>query len=139
MRIAVLGATGLTGRALTTQALSRGYQVTTLARDPARLQDLACPALTLARANIRDPESVYAAVKGADALVSGLGVGAVRPARDARRGSAGRCLRGRPPDRLARGPGDGSEPRGRGASLRTPPWMGAASGSRCLLPERGLP
>ncbi len=79
MRIAVLGATGLTGRELTTQALSRGYQVTALARDPARLQDLACPALTFARANVRDPDSVYAAVKGADALVSGLGVGKSDP------------------------------------------------------------
>jgi len=79
MRIAVLGATGLTGRELTTQALARGYQVTALARDPARLQDLACPALTLARANVRDPDSVYAAVEGADALVSGLGVGPCDP------------------------------------------------------------
>ncbi len=82
MRIAVLGATGLTGltgRELTTQALSRGYQVTALARDPARLQDLACPALTLARTNVRDPESVYAAVTGADVLVSGLGAGASDP------------------------------------------------------------
>lgn len=79
MRIAVLGATGLTGRELTTQALSRGHQVTALARDPARLKDLERPALTIARADVRDPDSFYAAVKGADALVSGLGVGKADP------------------------------------------------------------
>lgn len=76
MRIAVLGATGLTGRELTTQALKRGHRVTALARDPARLEDLESPELTVARADVHDRASVHAAVAGADVLVSGLGVGA---------------------------------------------------------------
>lgn len=37
MRIAVLAATGATGRLLVQQALSRGHTVLALARDPARI------------------------------------------------------------------------------------------------------
>lgn len=80
MRIAVLGATGQTGRELTRQALTRGHEVIALARNPARLADLKAPGLSVARADVTDPASVCAAVETADVLVSGLGVsGSDRP------------------------------------------------------------
>jgi uncharacterized protein len=71
MRIAVLGATGHTGRQLVAQALARGHEVVALARDPRRLP--AAPRLTLAVADVFVPATVQAALAGVDALVSGLG------------------------------------------------------------------
>lgn len=40
MHVVVLGATGLTGRHVVTQALERGHQVTALVRTPSKLDDL---------------------------------------------------------------------------------------------------
>ncbi len=74
MRIAVLGATGQTGRQLVRQALARGHEVVALARDPRRLlQSPAVPALTVVAADVFAPATVRAALVGVDAVVSGLG------------------------------------------------------------------
>jgi len=74
MRIAVLGATGRTGRLLVGQALARGHQVTALARDPARLADLAADGLRPVRADVTEPSTVLTAIEGADVVVSALGL-----------------------------------------------------------------
>ncbi|GAA3216112.1 NAD(P)-dependent oxidoreductase [Dactylosporangium siamense] len=71
MRIAVLGATGATGRLMVTAALARGLSVTAVARDPARVPTL--PGLTTVAGDVRDPASIAAAVAECDVLLSGLG------------------------------------------------------------------
>ena len=73
-RIAVLGASGAVGRLLVAQALVRGLDVTALARDPGRIPAPDGPRLTKVAADVHDPASVEAALKGVDVLVSGLGV-----------------------------------------------------------------
>ncbi|MEV4640205.1 NAD(P)H-binding protein [Actinoplanes sp. NPDC049548] len=65
MRIAVLGATGRTGRHLVAAARARGHEVVALARRPATDQ---------VRADVTEPPTVLAALHGVDAVVSGLGV-----------------------------------------------------------------
>jgi uncharacterized protein len=74
MRIAVLGASGATGRELVKQALERGHSVVALARDPTRLDVAPSPALEVAQADVMEPASVSAALEGVDAVVSGLGI-----------------------------------------------------------------
>ncbi len=76
MRIAVLGATGLTGRQLTLQALTRGHQVVVLARDPAKLDARLRERADTAQVDIHEPDSLSGALEGrnVDALVSGLGL-----------------------------------------------------------------
>jgi uncharacterized protein YbjT (DUF2867 family) len=71
-RLLIVGATGGTGRQLVAQALERGYTVTALARNPARLP-LTHPRLTVVRGDVLDAASVDAAVHGQDAVLSALG------------------------------------------------------------------
>src|ERR1700761_3602944 len=71
MRIAVLGATGQTGRQLVEQALARGHEVVALARDPGRVA--AAPNLIVVAADVFQPATMAAALAGVDAVVSGLG------------------------------------------------------------------
>lgn len=71
MRIAVLGATGATGKLMVTEALARGLPVTALARRPGRVPTL--PGLTAVAADVTDPASIAAAVEDCDVLLSGLG------------------------------------------------------------------
>ncbi len=71
-RILIVGATGGTGRHLVAQALERGYAVTAVVRDPARLE-VAHPALTVVRGDVLDAASVDSAMRGQDAVVSALG------------------------------------------------------------------
>jgi putative NADH-flavin reductase len=71
-RILVIGATGGTGREIVAQALEQGYEVTALVREPAKLQ-LTNPQLTVLRGDVLDPQSLDAAVRGQDAVLSALG------------------------------------------------------------------
>lgn len=71
-RVLVIGATGGTGRELVSQALARGLEVTALVRESAQLQ-LTHPLLKIVRADVLDAESVDAAVRGQDAVLSALG------------------------------------------------------------------
>ncbi|SDQ89460.1 NAD(P)-dependent oxidoreductase [Quadrisphaera sp. DSM 44207] len=73
MRIAVLAATGATGRHLVTQALARGHDVVALARNPDRLDLPASPRLHPVAADVTDPPSLTPGLSGADAVVSALG------------------------------------------------------------------
>ena len=73
MNLLILGATGGTGRALVRQALDQGHVVTAFARDPAKVK-ICHENLRIARGDILDYDSVQAAVKNQDAVVSALGV-----------------------------------------------------------------
>jgi nucleoside-diphosphate-sugar epimerase len=72
IRVLIVGATGGTGRQLVEQALERGYTVTALARDLSALR-IEHPRLTVVGGNVLDYQSVEAAVRGQDAVVSALG------------------------------------------------------------------
>jgi len=73
-RIAVFGATGLTGGLVVRQALAQGHEVVALVRDPGKV--------TLTHANLRviggSPTAiadVERCLQGADAVIHGLGIG----------------------------------------------------------------
>ena len=71
MRLTIFAATGGIGRQVLEQAVGAGHEVTAVVRNPAKLHravravtsDLAAP----------DPTALESAVKGADAVLSGLG------------------------------------------------------------------
>ncbi len=71
-RILIVGATGGTGHELVRRALERGYVVTALARDPAKLR-IEHPQLTVVRGDVLDRPSLEAALRGQQAVVSALG------------------------------------------------------------------
>lgn len=71
-RLLIVGATGGTGRQLVAQALERGFAVTALVRDPARLT-ISHEQLTVARGDVLDEGSVDAAMRGQEAVLSALG------------------------------------------------------------------
>lgn len=69
MRITVLGATGGVGTEVVKQALERGWHVTAVVRDPARLS---LPADVVV-AGLGEQEKLTAAIEGRDAVISALG------------------------------------------------------------------
>jgi putative NADH-flavin reductase len=69
MRIAVIGASGRTGRATVTHALRAGHEVVSVVRNPARAPE----GTVVATADARDATALTAAVSGADAVVTCLG------------------------------------------------------------------
>ena len=74
MRIAVFGATGLTGGLVVAGALEQGHQVTALVRDPRRVSPVP-PGLTVLGGSPLSPEDVAIAIQGADAVIHCLGIG----------------------------------------------------------------
>ena len=72
MHLAILGATGRTGRPLVEQALAAGHPVTALARTPSKLA-LDHPALTVVQGNALSSDDVATVVEGADAVLLTLG------------------------------------------------------------------
>ncbi len=71
-RLLIIGATGGSGRQLVTRALARGYVVTALVREPAKLQ-IEHPQFTVVQGDVLDYASVAAAMRGQEAVVSALG------------------------------------------------------------------
>ena len=71
-RILIVGATGGTGRQLVAQALERGYVVTALVRNPAKLP-LDHAQLRVVQGDVLDYASVEASMNGQDAVVCALG------------------------------------------------------------------
>ncbi|MCR6489747.1 NAD(P)H-binding protein [Amycolatopsis sp. OK19-0408] len=69
MRITVLGATGGVGGEVVKQALERGWDVTAVVRDPAKLTH---PAHVVV-AGLGDGAKLAAAIEGRDAVISALG------------------------------------------------------------------
>jgi len=77
MKIAVVGATGRTGRQVVEQALARGDDVVALVRHPEALSGRG-PGMAVAAADVLDRTAVTDALAGVDAVVSTLGVGTSR-------------------------------------------------------------
>ncbi|GAA5054515.1 uncharacterized protein YbjT (DUF2867 family) [Thermocatellispora tengchongensis] len=74
MNLTVFGATGGTGGHIVRQALDAGHKVTAVVRDPARLAVPAHPALEVFTApSVTDPAAIGPALKGAEAVLSGIG------------------------------------------------------------------
>jgi putative NADH-flavin reductase len=78
MRLAIFGSTGPTGRALVSQALDQGHEVTALARDPAAV-DATTGHLQVVRADVLDRSSLDGVLDGADAVLSAIGTHGRRP------------------------------------------------------------
>lgn len=74
MRIVVFGSTGATGRQVVAQALASGHQVTAFLRDPAKAPPPRDGLRVAVGQVTSDQAAVTAAVAGADAVVSTLGV-----------------------------------------------------------------
>ena len=73
MRIALFGATGRVGSRLLEYALADGHTVRALARDPTKLEPLACAGLTVITGDVLDHAAVHATIFDADAVISTLG------------------------------------------------------------------
>jgi putative NADH-flavin reductase len=72
MRIAVIGASGRTGRLIAEQALGQGDDVVAFARSPETL-DLAHPRLKAVAGNVRDVAELRQAVQNCDAVAFAIG------------------------------------------------------------------
>ena len=81
MHIVIFGANGQTGRLLTRQAIDAGHTVVAVTRRPAGFP-FADPALIVAGADVRDANTIVDVVRGADAVLSTLGVPFTRDAVD---------------------------------------------------------
>jgi putative NADH-flavin reductase len=72
VRIVIFGAAGATGRALVTQALTQGHQVTAFVRTPAKV-DLKHAGLNVVQGDVADAAAVERALFGQDAVLCALG------------------------------------------------------------------
>ena len=77
MKVALIGATGFVGAALLDELLSRGHEVTALARHPDKLA--ARDHLKVVKADVLNAQDVQAAVSGADAVLSAYNSGWTNP------------------------------------------------------------
>ncbi|MEV7776467.1 NAD(P)H-binding protein [Kitasatospora sp. NPDC086791] len=73
MRIAVVGATGRTGRLVVDLALAAGHTVTAVARTPARLPEFAHGTPRTEFADVRRPDTLQGPLTGQDVVVATLG------------------------------------------------------------------
>lgn len=74
MKLALFGATGLTGGLVLSQALEQGHEVTALVREPGRVS-LSHSRLTVLGGSPTGSEDVERCVRGADAVIHCLGIG----------------------------------------------------------------
>lgn len=77
MRIAVVGATGRTGKLVLEQALERGHAVVALARRPEAVE-LVHPRLSVLAGDVLDRESLAGSFVDCDAVISAIGAGTSR-------------------------------------------------------------
>lgn len=68
MKIAIIGASGFIGSALTTETLARGHQVKALVSRPERVT--AKPGLEVAGVDVLDTTALVAALKGAEVVIT---------------------------------------------------------------------
>jgi nucleoside-diphosphate-sugar epimerase len=71
-KIVVIGATARSGRVIIRQALAEGYTVTGLARSPQKL-DITDPNLILVKGDVRDVETLKAAMSGDEVVICMVG------------------------------------------------------------------
>lgn len=74
MKVAILGATGIVGSAITKEALSQGYEVTILTRDAKRVKETSST-LTVIEGSVTDRATVKKVLEGQDAVIQSLGIG----------------------------------------------------------------
>lgn len=77
MRLAILGATGGTGRQLVQQALAKGHQVTAIVRHPEALS-LTHDRLRVIRGDVMQPDTLACALHRQDAVLSVIGKSSFR-------------------------------------------------------------
>jgi putative NADH-flavin reductase len=87
MKLTIFAATGGNGREILEQALVAGHDVTAVVRNPGKLP---ASEIRVIAADLRepDPATLDSAVRGADAVLSGLGPGHC-PRQESRRGVPG--------------------------------------------------
>ncbi|MFZ6656342.1 NAD(P)-dependent oxidoreductase [Undibacterium sp. TJN19] len=73
MKIALIGGTGFVGTPTLAELLSRGHEVTVLARTPSKVP--AQPSVTVVQADVMDVAQVEKAIAGQDAVVSAFNPG----------------------------------------------------------------
>lgn len=73
MNLTIFGASGGTGTCLVEQALATGHEITAVVRDASRLAVPHHPRLRVFTADVMDPDSINAAVTGADAVLTAVG------------------------------------------------------------------
>jgi putative NADH-flavin reductase len=73
VKLALIGATGRTGRHALTTSLDRGHEVSVLVRDPARLPDAARDRVRVVVGESTDARALAQLLDGADAVLSALG------------------------------------------------------------------
>ncbi len=73
--VALFGATGKTGQRVLQRAITAGFSVRVLARDPSKFRALLPlpPSVTVIRGDVLDPSAVEETVVGADAVISVFG------------------------------------------------------------------
>lgn len=74
MRIAIFGATGIVGSAITKEALAQGYEVTVLTRDTRKVR-ITDSRLTIVQGEVTDRATVKKVLEGSDAVIQSLGIG----------------------------------------------------------------
>lgn len=74
MKVAIFGATGIVGSAITKEALSQGYEVTILTRDAKRVKETSSR-LTVIEGSVTDRATVRKVLEGQDAVIQSLGIG----------------------------------------------------------------
>ena len=71
-KIAVLGATGMTGRRIVEEALAQGYSVCALARDPNKLT-VTHASLEIIQGDVANTGAIHKLVEGCNAVISAAG------------------------------------------------------------------
>jgi len=77
MKIALIGATGFVGTAILNEALSRGHEVTAIARNPEKIK--AQNKLTIVKSDVMDSDGLSKVLKGNDVVVSAYNAGWTNP------------------------------------------------------------
>ena len=81
MRVVLFGANGDCGKEITSSCLSKGYTVVAAVRRPEEIP--AQDNLVVKKIDLSDPQSLQDAIKDADVIISALGTGGLKAARQA--------------------------------------------------------
>lgn len=74
LKVAIIGATGGTGREIVRQSLAAGHETIAVARRPESVK-IQNPKLEIRRGDVLEPDSLCRALDGTDAVVSAIGMG----------------------------------------------------------------
>lgn len=74
MKVAIFGATGIVGRAITKEALAQGHEVTVLTRDAKKVKSTN-DRLKVVEGDVTDRATVRKVLEGQDAVIQSLGIG----------------------------------------------------------------